>query len=409
LHPQPQSSSTQDAPRALWCVSTPRSPTCAAQIAASPHRLPLPSAGQKAALGGAALTARAPRRATRAPAASRHTTPARAAASRTISVPFAEELVTTARYISRPGRGILASDESNMTTGKRLASVGVDNTEENRRDWRQLLYTAPGLGAYISGAIMFEETLYQKAHDGTQFVDILKGEGILPGIKARRGGGDGAAGGGWLGRRRASRASSATLWRPHTFKIWPAILALSEPSLNKFDSRRTLPHRPPAHRPRQVDTGLAPLNDSGETATVGLDGLGERCVAYRAQGARFAKWRAVLTVTDERGPSTQAIMENAHGLARYAQLAQAAGLVPIVEPEVTLGPGSYSIEETAYWSERVNSHVMRALNEYGVLLEGILVSLVLVWCWFGGFGGGGGLGGGGWRRFGGGLVLGLSC
>jgi hypothetical protein len=144
---------------------------------------PRPSAGQKAALGGAALAARAPRRAGRATAA-RRAAPS-AAASRTISVPFAEELVTTARYISRPGRGILASDESNMTTGKRLASVGVDNTEENRRDWRQLLYTAPGLGAYISGAIMFEETLYQKAHDGTQFVDILKSEGILPGIKVR--------------------------------------------------------------------------------------------------------------------------------------------------------------------------------------------------------------------------------
>ncbi len=110
----------------------------------------------------------------------------------------------------------------------------------------------------------------------------------------------------------------------------------------------------------------------------------------------------MLTVTDERGPSTQAIMENAHGLARYAQLAQAAGLVPIVEPEVTLGPGSYSIEETAYWSERVNSHVMRALNEYGVLLEGILVRWgVVVWGWLGG----GGLGvvwggvGGWWSDF----------
>jgi fructose-bisphosphate aldolase class 1 len=103
------------------------------------------------------------------------------------SNPFAEELKQTAKYIAQRGRGILASDESNATTGKRLESVGVENTEENRRDWRQLLYTAPGLGQYISGAIMFEETLYQKARDGTQLVDVLKGQGIVPGIKVDTG------------------------------------------------------------------------------------------------------------------------------------------------------------------------------------------------------------------------------
>jgi fructose-bisphosphate aldolase class I len=195
-----------------------------------------------------------------------------------------------------------------MTTGKRLASVGVDNTEDNRRAWRQLLYSAPGLGQYISGAIMFEETLYQSSSEGVQFVDILKSQGILPGIK--------------------------------------------------------------------VDTGLAELpGTDGETSTQGLDNLGARCEAYYKQGARFAKWRAVLRVSDAGGPSTQAILENAHGLARYAQIVQAAGLVPIVEPEVTLGPGSYSIEETAFWSERVYSHVMRLLNEYDVLLEGILLKV----------------------------------
>ncbi|KAL4434288.1 hypothetical protein ABPG75_000729 [Micractinium tetrahymenae] len=220
--------------------------------------------------------------------------------------PFAEELKATAKYIAQRGRGILASDESNATTGKRLESVGVENTEDNRRDWRQLLYTAPGLGQYISGAIMFEETLYQKARDGTQFVDVLKGQGIVPGIK--------------------------------------------------------------------VDTGLQVLpGTDGETATQGLDNLGARCEAYYKQGARFAKWRAVLKISEGAGPSSQAILENAHGLARYAQIAQANGLVPIVEPEVTLGPGSYSIEETAYWSERVYSCVMRMLNEYDVMLEGILL------------------------------------
>jgi hypothetical protein len=101
--------------------------------------------------------------------------------------PFAAELKATAAYIAQTGKGILASDESNATTGKRLESVGVENTEDTRRAWRELLYTAPGLGQYISGAIMFEETLYQKARDGRQFVDILAGQGIYPGIKVDTG------------------------------------------------------------------------------------------------------------------------------------------------------------------------------------------------------------------------------
>lgn len=221
--------------------------------------------------------------------------------------PFAEELKKTAAYISNRGKGILASDESNATTGKRLESVGVENTEDNRRAWRELLYTAPGLGQYISGCIMFEETLYQKTRDGSkQFVDVLQAQGIYPGIK--------------------------------------------------------------------VDTGLQVLpTGRGETTTQGLDNLAERCKAYRKQGAKFAKWRAVVKIGEENCPSSQAVLENAHGLARYAQICQENGLVPIVEPEVTLGPGNYSIEETAYWSEHVYSHVMRLLNEYGVMLEGILL------------------------------------
>jgi fructose-bisphosphate aldolase class I len=221
--------------------------------------------------------------------------------------PYLEEMKETAKYIARRGRGILASDESNATTGKRLESVGVENTEDNRRAWRELLYTAPGLGQYISGCIMFEETLYQKAADGRQFVDILKGQGILPGIK--------------------------------------------------------------------VDTGLQVLPGSdGETTTQGLDNLGARCQQYYKQGARFAKWRAVVRIAGPgQGPSTTAILENAHGLARYAQICQENGLVPIVEPEVTLGPGDYSIEETAFWSERMYTHVFRLLNEYSVVPEAILL------------------------------------
>ncbi|KAK9867653.1 hypothetical protein WJX84_007745 [Apatococcus fuscideae] len=218
---------------------------------------------------------------------------------------YLSELQETAAYISKRGRGILASDESNATTGKRLAGIGAENTETNRRDWRELLYTAPGLGQYISGAIMFEETLYQSCADGTPFVDVLRKQGIVPGIK--------------------------------------------------------------------VDTGLSVLpGTDGETATQGLDNLGARCAEYYKQGARFAKWRAVLKI-GEGCPSSMAILENAHGLARYAQISQENGLVPIVEPEVTLGPGDYGIEETAYWSERVYSHVFRLLNEYDIALDGILL------------------------------------
>ncbi len=220
--------------------------------------------------------------------------------------PYAAELKATAKYIATRGKGILASDESNGTTGKRLATIGLENTETNRRDWRELLYTSPGIGNYISGAIMFEETLYQASAGGKPFVDILREQGIMPGIK--------------------------------------------------------------------VDTGLAALaRTKNETWTTGLDGLPARCKAYYEQGARFAKWRAVMRIgKDDGAPSTAAILENAHALARYAAIAQSAGLVPIVEPEVLLD-GDHTIETTAYWSERVLSYTMRMLNEYDVCLEAALL------------------------------------
>eukprot|EP00965_Chrysotila_dentata_P206787 6183742-Pleurochrysis_carterae.AAC.4 len=162
--------------------------------------------------------------------------------------------------------GILATDESIPTAGKRLASIGVDNELENRRAFRELLYTAPDLNKYISGVIMFDETLYQSTADGVRFVRLLRERGIDVGIK--------------------------------------------------------------------VDTGLQPLfGTDGETATQGLDGLRPRCKAYRAEGATFAKWRAVLKVGHGM-PSERAITDNAHGLARYASICQEHGLVPIVEPEV---------------------------------------------------------------------------
>merc|ERR1712151_994281 len=97
------------------------------------------------------------------------------------------ELIATASTIASAGRGILAMDESNGTCGKRLDSIGVENTEDNRRAYRELLVTTPGLGEYISGAIMFEETLYQSSSEGKPFVDCLKEQGIVPGIKVDKG------------------------------------------------------------------------------------------------------------------------------------------------------------------------------------------------------------------------------
>ncbi|CAL8466203.1 g5739 [Coccomyxa elongata] len=286
LHPTRSSVEAIEVPNALW-----RSP--------------------KPFLSGSSICLRLSRHSRPAPtqcrlSASRLSVVTRASFSTATTNPFHDELIATAKYISQRGRGILASDESNVTTGKRLATVGVDNTETNRRDWREVLYTAPGLGQYISGCIMFEETLYQSTADGVPFVKFLKDAGIVPGIK--------------------------------------------------------------------VDTGLQVLpGTDGETTTQGLDNLPARVQEYYKQGARFAKWRAVIKIGTPGTPSSMAVLENVHGLARYAQICQEGGLVPIVEPEVTLGPGDYSIEENAYWSEHVYSHVMRLLNEYNVLLEGILL------------------------------------
>eukprot|EP00271_Cylindrocystis_brebissonii_P018110 TRINITY_DN4987_c0_g1_i1.p1 TRINITY_DN4987_c0_g1~~TRINITY_DN4987_c0_g1_i1.p1 ORF type:complete len:358 (+),score=73.82 TRINITY_DN4987_c0_g1_i1:112-1185(+) len=100
---------------------------------------------------------------------------------------YAEELVKTAQAIVAPGKGILAADESTGTIGKRLASINVENVETNRRALREMLFTTPSAKEYISGVILFEETLYQKAADGKPFVDVLKESGIIPGIKVDKG------------------------------------------------------------------------------------------------------------------------------------------------------------------------------------------------------------------------------
>mmetsp|Transcript_11642 Transcript_11642/g.12018 ORF Transcript_11642/g.12018 Transcript_11642/m.12018 type:complete len:360 (+) Transcript_11642:63-1142(+) len=221
--------------------------------------------------------------------------------------PFAAELIETARAICAPGKGILAADESTGTIAKRFSSIGVENTESNRRKYRQLLFTTPHIEEHISGVIFYEETLYQATDDGTPFVQVLKSKGIIPGIK--------------------------------------------------------------------VDKGVKPLaGTTNETVTQGIDDLDARCAKYYAQGARFAKWRAVLNINDTLGatPSPVSIIENANTLARYASICQANGLVPIVEPEVLMD-GDFPIEVAAAATERVLAAVYKALSDHHVLLEGTLL------------------------------------
>ncbi|KAL6529204.1 Fructose-bisphosphate aldolase 3, chloroplastic [Orobanche gracilis] len=221
---------------------------------------------------------------------------------------YTDELLKTAKSIASPGWGILAIDESNATCGKRLASIGLENTETNRQAYRQLLLTTPGLGDYISGAIIFEETLYQSTTDGKKFVDCLRDENIVPGIK--------------------------------------------------------------------VDKGLVPLPGSNnESWCQGLDGLASRSAEYYMQGARFAKWRTVVSIPC--GPSALAVKEAAWGLARYAAISQDNGLVPIVEPEILLD-GDHPIDKTLEVAERVWAEVFYYLAENNLIFEGILLKPSMV-------------------------------
>jgi fructose-bisphosphate aldolase class I len=178
------------------------------------------------------------------------------------------DLHETARAIVADHKGILAADESSGTIKKRFDSIGVESTEENRRFYRGLLFTTPGMEEYIGGVILYDETIRQRADDGTPFPGLLAEKGTIPGIK--------------------------------------------------------------------VDTGAQDLAGfPGEKVTEGLDRLRARLEEYVSLGARFAKWRAVITIGDGI-PTDGCIHANAHALARYAALCQEAGLVPIVEPEVLM-------------------------------------------------------------------------
>jgi len=201
-------------------------------------------------------------------------------------------------------KGILAMDESLPTCNKRFAKLGIPETVEKRRAYRELLVTTPGLGEFISGAILFDETIRQKTKDGIPMIKVIADAGIIPGIKVDMGAKDMAG-----------------------------------------------------HR--------------GEKITEGLDGLRDRLVEYYQLGARFAKWRAVITI-GEGIPSRANMEANAQTLARYAALCQEAGLVPIVEPEVLMD-GKHSMEKCFEVTEEVLQTVFNQLYIQGVLLEGIIL------------------------------------
>ncbi|NDP48850.1 MAG: fructose-bisphosphate aldolase class I [Sulfuriferula multivorans] len=217
---------------------------------------------------------------------------------------IADELQATIEQMVQPGKGILAADESLPTIAKRFAAIAVESTEEDRRAYRALLFTAPGIEDYISGVIAFEETLGQTTADGTPLPEVLARRGIVPGIK--------------------------------------------------------------------VDKGKGPLALSpGDLITYGLDGLAERLQHYKSQGARFAKWREVYSIS-ERNPTALGITANAEMLARYAAACQEQGIVPIVEPEVLID-GNHSLARCAEVTEAVQQEIFHALHRHHVVLEHMIL------------------------------------
>ena len=218
-------------------------------------------------------------------------------------------LVETANKMMMRPKGILAMDESSPTIAKRLASINVDNNEDNRRRYRELIVTAPNLSDYISGAILFEETFDQKMNDGTLFRDYLESIGILPGIK--------------------------------------------------------------------VDKGAKDLScHPNEKITEGLDGLRDRLAAYYKNGAKFCKWRAVITIANDI-PSDACIESNMNALARYASLCQENNLVPIVEPEVLIN-GTHSIDECDEVTRKSLSSLFSHLKMFNVYLPGTVLKPSMV-------------------------------
>ncbi len=219
------------------------------------------------------------------------------------------ELARVALAMVAPGKGILAADESTGTIEKRLKAINVENQEENRRAYRDMLFTTKGIGDHISGVILYDETIRQKSANGTPFPELLAKAGVLPGIKVDTG---------------------------------------------------------------AKDMALCP----GEKVTEGLDGLAKRCADYVKLGAKFAKWRAVITI-GKGIPSQACITANAHALARYAAIRQASGLVPIVEPEVLMD-GDHDIDRCQQVTEWTLFEVFAALVNQRVALEDMVLKPSMV-------------------------------
>jgi fructose-bisphosphate aldolase class I len=222
---------------------------------------------------------------------------------------MSHDLESVAAALVTDGKGILAADETVPTLTKRFDTLGIKSTEQNRRTYREMLFTPAGVAEFVSGVILHDETIRQKSAGGVPFAELLSSQGIVPGIK--------------------------------------------------------------------VDTGAKPLAGfPGESVTEGLDGLRDRLAAYHETGARFAKWRAVIRISDSL-PSSACVSANAHALARYASLCQEQRLVPIVEPEVLMD-GKHTIERCEEVTDTVLQTVFRALFEQGVVLESILLKPSMV-------------------------------
>jgi len=220
-----------------------------------------------------------------------------------------QELYDIAAKMVAPGKGILAADESDRSAKKRLEAVGVGSTEETRRQYRDLFLSADGIEQYLSGVILYDETIRQKANDGTLFPQLLEKKGIVPGIK--------------------------------------------------------------------VDTGAKDLPGfPNEKITSGLDGLPERLKEYHEMGARFAKWRAVITIGDGI-PTQECLDANGFVLAQYARNCQEAGIVPMVEPEVLLN-GTHDIKRAYKETSRTLQAVFGMMKKYRVDLRGTILKTSMI-------------------------------
>jgi len=220
------------------------------------------------------------------------------------------KLYETVAAMMASGKGVLAADESDPTAGKRLKMVNLPNEPENRQDFREILFAAPGTEEYLSGVIMYDSSIRNATDDGIPFPDVLLSKGIVPGIK--------------------------------------------------------------------VDLGVRDLEGfKGEVVSQGLDNLAERLKEYYDLGARFAKWRAVITIDDDNTPTDAAITMNAIMLTRYAQLCQSAGIVPMVEPEVIYA-GDHSLAKAELVTTRTLQILFHTLQTYKVDLEGLILKSSMV-------------------------------